>query len=123
MSNYVTPRYRIIINEDACGNAVLCLKCVKTCLDEGHNCLGYVNKKAPATGELAPKKIENIEHKIISAFMINCNGCGKCVNVCPNNALSIKAPKPQIPRVVVPKQAGTVMCYTLADGTKVQPVK
>lgn len=123
MSGYVTPRYRIIVDEDACGNATLCLKCVKTCLDEGHSCLGFVNKKVPATGELVPKRHEDIEHKVFSAFMINCNGCSKCVNICPNKALTLKAPEPQIPRVVVPSQPGTVMCYALADGTKVQPVK
>jgi ferredoxin len=121
VSDYVTPRYRIEVDEDACGNAVLCLKCVRACLDEGHNVLGFVNKEVPETGERAPRSLQEIDHKIISAFLVNCNGCGQCVSVCPNNALSLVAPEPQLPRAVVPKEPSTVMCYTLADGTVIEP--
>lgn len=120
MSDYVTPRYKINVDEDVCGNAVLCLKCVKTCLDAGHNCMGFVNKDVPETGENAPKKLEDIDHRVFAAFLTNCNGCGKCVDICPKNALSIIVPEPQLPRIIIPTEPSIIACYTLADGTVIE---
>ena len=35
MEDYTTPRNRIYVDEDLCGNAIECLKCVQACLDHG----------------------------------------------------------------------------------------
>ena len=116
-SEYITPRYQISVDEEACGNAIDCLKCVKICLDHGPNVLGYMNKEAPE--EPYPKKLEEIDHKIISAFMINCDGCKKCIESCPHQALSLIIPEPQKPRALIPQDASVVLCGKLADGTEV----
>jgi len=74
MEKYTTPRNRIHVNEAACGNAVSCLKCVTACLEHGPNLLGYLNKEIPPVGENAPKSLQEIDHKIITRWMILCDG-------------------------------------------------
>ncbi|MEI6610157.1 MAG: 4Fe-4S binding protein [Deltaproteobacteria bacterium] len=113
---YITPRYRISIDDDACGNAVLCQKCVHTCLEHGANCLGFVNKDSPSLDNL-PKRLEDIDHRILATFMFNCDGCNKCVEVCPKGALSLIVPEQQIPRAVIQQDGAVVLCSTQADGT------
>ncbi len=120
MSEHVTPRYRIGIDQDACGDAYVCRKCVQACLDHGANCIGFVNKEAPDP-ENPPLRIEDIDHKIMAAFMFNCDGCGNCVEVCPKGALTLIAPEPQIPRAAIYRDGCMVLCGTLADGTEVLP--
>ncbi|NPU85651.1 MAG: 4Fe-4S dicluster domain-containing protein [Syntrophaceae bacterium] len=121
MEEHVTPRYRVAVDEDACGNAIDCLKCVKTCLDHGPNVLGYMNKEAPDLDKYIPRRLEDIDHKIISGFMINCDGCGECVAVCPRSALTLVVPEPQVPRALIPRDGSIVLCGTLADGTEIFP--
>lgn len=121
MEEHVTPRYRIAVDEDACGNAIECLKCVRICLDHGPNVLGYMNKEAPDLDQFVPESLEDIDFKIISGFMINCDGCGQCIDACPRNALSLITPPPQIPRALIPRDGSIVLCGTLADGTEVFP--
>lgn len=118
---HVTPRYSILVDEEACGNAIECLQCVRACLDHGPNVLGYVNKEAPDPNKFVPRRLEEIDHKIISAFMINCDGCGQCVAICPKGALSLIAPEPQVPRSLITRDGSIVMCGTLADGTEILP--
>lgn len=120
---FKTPRYKIAVDEAACGNAIECLKCVHKCLALGRNTLGYINKETPAVGHGAPKKLEDIDHKIIAAFMINCDGCGECVAVCPKNALTLIAPAPHSPRPRFSRDGTVVLCGTLSNGRKVYPLK
>lgn len=121
MSEYITPRYRIGIDEEACGNALECLKCVRICLDHGANCLGYLNKEVPDLEKFVPHRLEDIEHKILASFMINCDGCRQCIDICPKNALSLIEPEPQIPRAIIHRDGSIVLCGTLADGTEIIP--
>jgi NAD-dependent dihydropyrimidine dehydrogenase PreA subunit len=120
MSKHFTSRYKIKIDEQACGNAIECLKCVRVCRDHGPNVLGYVNKKSPDIKNL-PSRLEDIDHKIIASFTLNCDGCGRCVGICPQGAISLIAPEPQIPRAMIDRDEYIVLCGTLADGSKVRP--
>lgn len=113
---HVTPRYRIYVDEEACGNAVECLKCVHVCRDHGANCIGYVNKEAPSLDHL-PKRLEEIDHRAFGTFMFNCDGCNQCVEICPKGAVSLVAPEPQLPRAVITQDSAIVLCSTQADGT------
>ena len=120
---FKTPRYKIAVDEAACGNAIECLKCVHKCLELGRNTLGYINKETPPVGQNAPKTLEEIDHKIISAFMFNCDGCGECVNICPKNALTLITPEPAMPRARYSRDGTIVICGTLANGQKKFPLK
>lgn len=122
MSNYVTPRYRISIDEDKCGNAKLCLKCVKTCFEYGPNCLAYTNKEIPEPDIYMPKSIDDIDYKVFASYLIGCDGCGKCKQVCPKECIEIITPEPQIPRALITKESSVVLCATLADGTEIFPL-
>ena len=122
MAGHITPRYKIKIDEQACGNAIECLKCVHECRDHGSNVLGFVNKKSPDVNN-PPSRLEDIDHKVIASFTINCDGCGKCVRICPKEAISLIAPDHQVPRAIIDRDAYVVLCGTLADGTKVRPPK
>ena len=84
--------------------------------------LGYINKETPPVGQNAPKTLEEIDHKIISAFMFNCDGCGECVNVCPKNALTLITPEPAAPRARYSRDGTIVICGTLANGKKKFPL-
>ncbi len=120
MEGYTTPRYRIYVDEDVCGNAILCLKCVKSCLDHGPNCLGFANKDIPPVGEGAPKTLQEIDHRIVTGFMIMCDGCEECIHICPKGALSIERPEPREPAARI-ERGDIIFCHTLRDGTKVYP--
>lgn len=120
--SFKTPRYKIDIDEAACGNAIECLKCVHKCLELGRNNLGFINKETPAVGQNAPGTLEEIDHRIVAAYMLNCDGCGECVSVCPKNALSLVAPEIPLPRTILSKDATVVMCGTLSSGKKVYPI-
>lgn len=119
MTKQWTPRYTIKIDQDACGNAVECLKCVKTCLDHGSNVLGFMNKETPDLSESIPGSWRDIDYCIISSFMINCDGCGKCVSVCPREAITLTAPPSQEPRAKVSIEDNIIMCAVLKDGTNI----
>ena len=121
--SFRTPRYQIDIDEEACGNAIECLKCVHRCLELGRNTLGYINKETPDIGPNAPKTLEAIDHKIIAAFMIDCNGCGECVTVCPKDALALVSPGNASPRARITRDGSLVMCGIMANGRTVYPLK
>jgi ferredoxin len=80
-----------------------------------------MNKETPDLSEFVPKRLEEIDHKIISGFMINCDGCGKCAAVCPKDAIKVQAPPPQEPRAKVDIQDNIIMCPILRDGSRVLP--
>jgi ferredoxin len=117
---YTTPRNRIYVDEEACGNAILCLKCVKVCLEHGPNLLGYANKDTPPVGEDAPKSLQEIDHKIVTRWMVLCDGCEECLRACPRGALSLVRPEPREPATRI-SRGDIVFCHTLRDGTKVYP--
>jgi ferredoxin len=117
---HITPRPVVTVDEAACGNAILCLKCVKACLDVGFNCIGFMNTAPPLMGENAPQRLEDIRHRIIFSGMGNCNGCGKCIEMCPKGALTLQMPEPQVPTTKI-QHTDTVFCGTLRNGTKVFP--
>jgi len=117
---HTTPRPVLSVDEEACGDAILCLKCVETCLEAGPNCIGFINIDTPPVGDNAPQRLEDIPHKIITSVMINCNGCGKCVEACPKGALKLEMPEPQVPATRV-QRSDIVFCGTLRDGTRVFP--
>ncbi|MDD5171115.1 MAG: hypothetical protein PHN75_20025 [Syntrophales bacterium] len=118
--SYATPRPLIEVDTDRCGNAVLCLKCVKACLDAGPNCIGFINTDTPPVGPDAPQELEDIQHQIISTCMVNCNGCGKCVVACQKGALRLVMPERQQPADRV-QRCDIIYCVTKKDGTVVMP--
>ena len=121
MSEYRTPRHKIAVNQELCGDAIKCLKCVHTCLDHGPNCLGFVNQETPSLDENAPKRLEDIPHRIVTIGMYMCDGCQECIKVCPKDALTFIPAKLHQPRAVIRKASYNVNCTVLADGTVVGP--
>lgn len=118
--SYSVPRPVIDYDAEACGNAVLCLKCVKACLDTGHNLIGFMNTDDPPVGENAPKRLEDIHHMIIFSGMINCPGCGKCIDACPKKALTLVMPEPREHAAKV-QRSDIVFCVTNKDGSVTIP--
>ncbi len=122
MSAYVTPRHRIYFDYEACPNANDCRKCVDACKKYGGNCIGFVAKDVPkSTGPEAPKGLWDIPHRAFGWFMVRCDACGKCVEVCPKNAITLVKAAPPVPRAVVHQAPDIIMCATLKDGTQVTP--
>lgn len=117
MSAQVTPRHRIYIDKEACGNAIECLKCVHVCHDNGPNCIGFVNETIPPVGDKAPKTLQEIKHVVFGAFMFKCNACGDCVAICPNNAITLVKAETLTPSVIVYNTPFEIRCTTLKDGT------
>ncbi len=79
------PRYKIKIKKKACIDPLECgFPCVKAC---PYNLLAYTQKRTPAPSE------EPEEFKIIVAFPILCNNCGRCIQACSHDAIMITAPK------------------------------
>ncbi|WP_258361136.1 4Fe-4S dicluster domain-containing protein [Moorella sulfitireducens] len=117
MSTYVTPRHRVYFDHAACGNAIECLKCVHVCRDHGANCIGFVNEKTPPVGENAPKRLEDIKHIVFGVRMYRCDGCGKCVEVCPRNAVRLEKVDVPVPRAVVYQPPFEIRCSIFKDGS------
>lgn len=118
--NYNTPRPVIYCDAEVCGNAILCLKCVKACLDTGYNLIGFMNTDPPPVGEKAPEKLEDIQHMIVFSGMINCPACKKCIEACPKNALTLQMPEACLPAGKV-QRSDTVFCVTNRDGSVTIP--
>ena len=79
------PRYKIKIKKRLCIDPIECgFPCVKAC---PYKLLAYTQKRTPSPGE------EPEEFKIIVAFPILCNNCGRCIQVCSHDAIKITAPK------------------------------
>lgn len=114
---YTTPRHKILYDKEKCGNAYLCLKCVEASNDNGCLCIGWMNTETPQAG--VPQRWEDIDWKIITAFMPNCDACGKCVKACPKDALKLELAPPRTPAARV-QRSDIVFCYTLKDGTKIK---
>ncbi|MBD3228019.1 MAG: 4Fe-4S dicluster domain-containing protein [Candidatus Lokiarchaeota archaeon] len=80
----IIKRVRIKISKRKCIDPIECgLKCVKAC---PYKLLAYIQTKTPEPGQ-APERF-----KIVSAFMILCNACGKCIESCPENAIKLVIP-------------------------------
>jgi len=114
---YTTPRNKIIYDKEKCGNAYDCNKCVETTSNEvGCNCLAWMNSATPDPA--TQKTYEDIDWSIISSFTPDCFGCGKCVEVCPKDALALEKAPPREPAAKI-QRSDIVFCYTLKDGTKI----
>ncbi|MHA1277226.1 MAG: 4Fe-4S dicluster domain-containing protein [Candidatus Helarchaeota archaeon] len=75
---------KIKIKKKLCIDPIACgFPCVKAC---PYNLLGYTQRRTPTTGE-APTAF-----KIIVAFPILCNACGRCVSACSSDAISVSVP-------------------------------
>ncbi|MHA1264867.1 MAG: 4Fe-4S binding protein [Candidatus Helarchaeota archaeon] len=79
-------RYKIKIKKKLCIDPIECgVPCVKAC---PYKLLAYIQKYTPAPGKTP-------EHfKIIVAFPILCNNCGRCIDACQHNAITITSPFP-----------------------------
>jgi NAD-dependent dihydropyrimidine dehydrogenase PreA subunit len=113
---YTTPRHSIIYDKEKCGNAIECLKCVEAAKKFGCLCIAWMNTETPKPG--VPQKWEDIDWKIVTAFMPHCLGCGACIEVCPKDALKLEKAEPRVPAAKV-QRSDIVFCYILKDGTKI----
>jgi ferredoxin len=79
------PRIKIKIKHKQCRGPIECgIQCVKAC---PYHLLAYTQNRTPNLGE------EPTEFKIIVAFPILCNNCGRCVAACPDNAIKVTSPE------------------------------
>lgn len=115
---YTTPRYALKYDKEKCGNAYECLKCVEASVKVGCFAIGWCQSKTPEPPY--PQSYEEIDHMIITCGMAVCNGCGKCIEACPKDALTLVKPEPRVPAAKV-QRSDIIFCYTLKDGTKVTP--
>lgn len=117
---YYVQRYKLEIDLEKCGNAVLCLQCVKACNHHGAKCISYVNRETPDPDN-QPKTLRDIHHIVGGGLMYNCDGCGLCVEACPKQCIRLIPPEPQLPRAVIPAKPATVRIVKLKDGTSHMP--
>ncbi len=115
---YTTPMHNIIIDHEACGNALECLNCVHACIDHGHNCIMFINTDTPVVTENWPKSLQDIPHMAKAMRMWECDGCQECVKACPKNAITFVPAKRHLPRAKIERPSYLLNCTVLADGSK-----